>query len=86
LERRTGIESRSVLLGHLQRGGTPTAFDRVLGTRFGAAAFSAVQDRDFGCMVALRGTDIVRIPLAEAVGTLKTVPPQRYAEARAFFG
>jgi phosphofructokinase-like protein len=86
LERRTGIESRSVVLGHLQRGGTPTAFDRVLGTRFGAAAFRAVEEREFGCMVALRGTDIVRVPLAAATGVLKTVPPERYAEARAFFG
>ena len=86
LERRTGIESRSVVLGHLQRGGTPTAFDRVLGTRFGAEAMAAVSDRDYGVMVALRGTDIVRVPLAEATGTLKTVPPARYAEARRFFG
>jgi phosphofructokinase-like protein len=86
LERRTGIESRSVVLGHLQRGGTPTAFDRVLGTRFGAAAFRAVEEREFGCMVALRGTDIVRVPLAAATGVLKTVPAERYAEARAFFG
>jgi 6-phosphofructokinase len=74
------------VLGHLQRGGTPTAFDRVLGTRFGAAAFRAVEEREFGCMVALRGTDIVRVPLAAATGVLKTVPAERYAEARAFFG
>src|ERR671933_621662 len=66
LEARTGKESRTVVLGHIQRGGTPTAFDRVLATRFGLHAIDAVNDGDFGKMVALRGTDIVRVPLADA--------------------
>jgi phosphofructokinase-like protein len=86
LERRTGRETRSVVLGHLQRGGTPTAYDRVLATRFGLHAADAVHDGAYGTMVALNGTDITRVPLAEAVGTLKTVPLERYAEAEAFFG
>ena len=86
IEKRTGKEARTTVLGHVQRGGTPTPFDRVLATRFGLHAVDAVDDGDFGCMVALRGTDIVRVPLAEATGTLKTVPPERYAEAEVFFG
>ena len=73
VERRTGKESRAVVLGHVQRGGTPTAFDRVLATRFGLAAIDAVQAGAFGQMVALRGTDIVRVPLSEATAELKTV-------------
>ncbi|WP_216206005.1 6-phosphofructokinase [Amycolatopsis aidingensis] len=83
---RTGKESRAVVLGHTQRGGTPTAYDRVLATRFGLNAVDAVADGDFGTMVALRGTDIVRVKLAEATAELKTVPPERYAEAEVFFG
>jgi len=75
-----------VVLGHLQRGGAPTAYDRVLSTRFGVHAVDAVHDKDFGMMVALHGTDIVRVPLAEAVAKLKTVPPQRMNEAEIFFG
>src|SRR5215216_4905381 len=86
VERRTGEESRAVVLGHVQRGGTPTAYDRVLSTRFGLHAIDAVHERDFGKMVALRGTDIVRVPLAEATAELKTVPLERYAEAEVFFG
>ena len=86
VEKRTGKESRAVVLGHVQRGGTPTAFDRVLATRFGLGAIDAVQDGAFGQMVALRGTDIVRVPLAEATAELKTVPVERYAEAEVFFG
>ena len=84
--RRIGVETRSVVLGHLQRGGSPTAYDRVLATRFGLHALDAVHDGDSGVMVALRGTDIVRVGLAEATAELKTVPPARYAEARVFFG
>ncbi|MBO0889913.1 MAG: 6-phosphofructokinase [Acidothermales bacterium] len=84
--RRTGKEARCTVLGHIQRGGTPTAFDRVLATRFGLHAIDAVHDGAFGTMVALRGTDIVRVPLAEAVDELKTVPVERYAEAEVFFG
>jgi phosphofructokinase-like protein len=86
IERRTGKEARCTVLGHVQRGGTPTAFDRVLATRFGVHAVRAIADGAFGSMVALRGTDIVRVPLAEATATLKVVPPERYAEAEVFFG
>jgi phosphofructokinase-like protein len=83
---RTGKESRAVVLGHVQRGGTPTAYDRVLATRFGLHAVDAVADGDFGVMVALKGTDIVRVKLSEATAELKTVPAERYEEAEVFFG
>jgi 6-phosphofructokinase 1 len=86
IEKRTGKEARYTVLGHIQRGGTPTAFDRVLATRFGVHAIEAVRARDFGKMVALRGTDIVRVPLAEATAEVKTVPVERYGEAEVFFG
>jgi ATP-dependent phosphofructokinase / diphosphate-dependent phosphofructokinase len=86
IEKRTGKEARATVLGHIQRGGTPTAFDRVLATRFGVHAIDAVHDGAFGMMVALRGTEIVRVPLAEATSELKLVPPARYAEAEVFFG
>jgi ATP-dependent phosphofructokinase / diphosphate-dependent phosphofructokinase len=86
IERRTGKEARVAVLGHIQRGGTPTAFDRVLATRFGVQASRAVADGAFGSMVALRGTNIVRVPLADATAELKLVPPERYAEAEVFFG
>ncbi len=86
IEQHTGKQARTTVLGHIQRGGTPSAFDRVLATRFGLHAVDAVHDQDFGVMVALRGTDIVRVPLSEATATLKTVNPQRYAESEVFFG
>jgi phosphofructokinase-like protein len=86
IESRTGRESRAVVLGHTQRGGTPTAFDRWLATRFGLHAIEAVHDEEFGVMVALRGTDIVRVPLIEGTGELKTVDPAQYAEAEVLFG
>ena len=86
IEKRTGKEARCTVLGHIQRGGTPTAFDRVLATRFGLHAVEAVHDEAFGTMVALRGTQIVRVPLAEATRELKLVPQERYAEAEVFFG
>ena len=86
IEERTGKEARTTVLGHVQRGGTPTAFDRVLATRFGLNAIAAVKDEAWGTMVALQGTDIVRVPLQAATGTLKTVPAERYEEAMAFFG
>jgi ATP-dependent phosphofructokinase / diphosphate-dependent phosphofructokinase len=86
IEQRTGKEARTAVLGHIQRGGTPTAFDRVLATRFGVHAIEAVHDGAFGTMVALRATDIIRVPLTEATSELKTVPPERYAEAEPFFG
>jgi phosphofructokinase-like protein len=86
IEKRTGKEARCTVLGHIQRGGTPTAFDRVLATRFGLHAVAAVHDEGFGMMVALRGTDIVRVPLTEGTRELKTVPVERYTEAEVFFG
>jgi 6-phosphofructokinase 1 len=86
IAQRTGKESRAVVLGHTQRGGTPTAYDRVLATRFGLHAVDAVTEGDFGNMVALRGTEIVRVPLSEATAEIKTVPLERYAEAEVFFG
>lgn len=86
IESRTGFETRVVVLGHLLRGGSPTAFDRVLATRFGLEAIDAVHEGDFRTMVALRGTDIIRVPIADAVKELKTVPPDRLAEAEVFFG
>ena len=86
IEERTGKESRAVVLGHIQRGGTPTAFDRWLATRFGLHAIEAVHEGDYGTMMALRGTDIVRVPLIDGTGELKTVRPDLYAEAEVFFG
>ncbi|NYI04320.1 ATP-dependent 6-phosphofructokinase [Allostreptomyces psammosilenae] len=83
LERRIGIEARAVILGHVQRGGVPTAYDRVLATRFGWHAVEAVHAGRFGHMTALRGTDITLVPLAEAVTELKTVPANRIGEAEA---
>ncbi|GAA3033655.1 6-phosphofructokinase 1 [Streptomyces olivoverticillatus] len=81
LERRLGKEARPVILGHVQRGGTPTAYDRVLATRFGWHAVEAVHAGAFGMMTALRGTEITLVPLARAVEELKTVPWERYSEA-----
>jgi ATP-dependent phosphofructokinase / diphosphate-dependent phosphofructokinase len=86
IEARTGQESRAVVLGHIQRGGTPTAFDRWLATRFGLHAIDAAAAGVWGVMVALRGTEIVRVPLADATTTLKTVPLEKYEEAKVFFG
>jgi 6-phosphofructokinase 1 len=86
IEARTGKEARTTVLGHIQRGGTPTAFDRVLATRFGLHAIDAVKDGEWGKMVALQGTDIVRVPLSEATEKLKTVPIEFYNEAEVFFG
>ncbi len=78
ISERTGFDTRVTILGHIQRGGTPTAFDRVLATRFGIAAIEAVHDDAWGQMVALQAGDIVRVPLSEAVGQLKLVDPQLY--------
>jgi 6-phosphofructokinase 1 len=86
IEKQTGKEARTTVLGHIQRGGTPSAFDRVLATRFGLHAVDAVHDHAWGQMVALRGTDIVRVPLTEATAELKIVKPELYAEAEVFFG
>ena len=86
IEARTGKEARSTVLGHIQRGGTPTAFDRVLATRFGLHAITAAHEGDWGKMVALHGTTIARVPLASATEKLKLVDPSRYKEAEVFFG
>ncbi|MGW3103472.1 6-phosphofructokinase [Streptomyces sp. NPDC001100] len=86
IEKRTGTEARTTVLGHVQRGGTPSAFDRWLATRFGLHAVDAVRDGDFGTMVALRGTDIVRVPLDETRGRTKVVDPALYDEFEVFFG
>ena len=83
---RTGFDTRVVVLGHLLRGGTPTAYDRILATRLGLGAVDAAHDQASDVMMALRGTDIVRVPLADALDSLKTVPPERLAEAEVFFG
>jgi 6-phosphofructokinase 1 len=87
IEQRTGFESRVVLLGHVQRGGTPTAFDRVLSTRYGVEAIDAVHDKAWGQMTALQGGAIVMIPLAETVGKTRTVDLHLYDDiASVFFG
>jgi 6-phosphofructokinase 1 len=86
IEKHTGKEARTTVLGHIQRGGTPSAFDRVLATRFGVHAIDAAHDGAFGQMVALRGTDIVRVPLSSATSELKLVRPEMYGEAEVFFG
>lgn len=86
IEAQTGIETRATVLGHVQRGGSPTAFDRVLATRTGIAAADAILRGDWGTMAALQGDRISMVPLAEAVNTLKQVPEERYVEARLNFG
>src|SRR3954447_6417189 len=86
IQARTGFESRQTVLGHVQRGGTPTAFDRVLATRFGLHAIDAMHDGESGVMVALRGTDIERVKLTEGTSELKLVPLERYEEVEVFFG
>jgi ATP-dependent phosphofructokinase / diphosphate-dependent phosphofructokinase len=86
IEARTGFESRATVLGHIQRGGTPTAFDRVLATRLGVAAIDAANDGSWGSMPALRGTRIELVPLSEAVARLRTVPTEDYEAAETFFG
>jgi 6-phosphofructokinase 1 len=86
IERRTGKETRATVLGHVQRGGTPTAFDRVLATRFGLHAIDAADAGRWGTMTALRGTEIELVELTEATAELKTVPESLYGEAEVFFG
>jgi 6-phosphofructokinase len=86
IEQRTGFQTRVTILGHVQRGGTPTAYDRVLATRFGVAAVYAVAGGRFGAMVALRGTAIVEVPLAQALAAPKLLDPELYATAELFFG
>ena len=86
IESRTGFETRVTVLGHIQRGGTPSAFDRVLATRFGVKAMELVLNKKFGYMASLKGTEIVEVPIKEAVGTLKTVDMKLYELAKLFFG
>jgi phosphofructokinase-like protein len=86
IEEKTGYESRMTILGHVQRGGTPLAFDRVLGTRFGVSTVDAITEGDYGKMVALRGTRIERVPLADALAEPKLVDKELYETAEVFFG
>jgi phosphofructokinase-like protein len=86
IEARTGFETRMTILGHVQRGGTPTAYDRVLATRFGVKAVEAADRGEFGTMVSLRGTDIVLAPLADAVAEPKLLDDDLYDTAEVFFG
>jgi len=86
IEKRTDYETRVSVLGHIQRGGSPTAFDRVLGTRFGVKALELVKNKKFGRMVALSGNKIIDVGLEDAVKALKTVDPELYEIARVFFG
>jgi len=86
IEERTGYETRVTVLGHVQRGGTPTSRDRILATRYGLKAADLVHEGRFGTMAALRGDRIVEVPLADAVAELKTVPAEWYDVAKAFFG
>jgi 6-phosphofructokinase 1 len=86
IEERTGFETRVTVLGHVQRGGSPTARDRVLATRYGLKAVELIEQKNFGRMAALRGDSIVDVSLAEATSELKTVPEDWYAVAKVFFG
>ena len=86
IEEMTGIETRATTLGHIQRGGVPSAYDRVLATRLGMAASDSVLEERWGQMVALRGTEHRARGFEEALGKLKTVPQQRYEEAALLFG
>ena len=86
IESRTGYESRMTILGHVQRGGTPSAYDRILGTRFGVAAIDAASGGDFGKMVALRGTDVITVPFDEALSEPKLLDPQTFETSEVFFG
>ncbi|MFH1594188.1 MAG: ATP-dependent 6-phosphofructokinase [Candidatus Omnitrophota bacterium] len=86
IEKRTGYETRVTVLGHIQRGGTPSAFDRVLATRFGVKAVELALSGDFGKMASLKGNEIVGVPIEDAVGTLKTVDMKFYEMAKLFFG
>ncbi len=86
IEKRTGFETRVSVFGHIQRGGSPTAFDRVLGTRFGVKAVELIKNKKFGRMVALSGNKIIDVPLEQAVAALKTVDMELYNIAKEFFG
>ena len=86
IEKRTGYETRVSVLGHIQRGGSPSAFDRILGTRFGVKAVELIKNKKFGCMVALSGNKIIDVPIEKAIATLKTVDMELYEIAKVFFG
>jgi phosphofructokinase-like protein len=86
IQRITGIETRATVLGYIQRGGSPSGFDRVLATRLGLKALDVFVDQAWGQMVSLRGTDIVRVPLSDAVDSLNSVPLSRYERASTLFG
>jgi len=86
IEARTGFETRATVLGHVQRGGTPTAFDRVLATRLGLAAIDAAHSGSWGMMTALQATQIRLVPLAEAVASMRTVPLEEYERYGVLFG
>ena len=86
IEKKTGYETRVTVLGHVQRGGSPTAFDRVLGTRFGVKAVELVAEGNFGQMVSLQGNEIVSVPIQDAVGALKTIDMDLYEIGKVFFG
>ncbi|MFH0877297.1 MAG: ATP-dependent 6-phosphofructokinase [Candidatus Omnitrophota bacterium] len=86
IERRTGYETRVSILGHIQRGGSPTAFDRILGTRFGVKAVELIEKKQFGQMVSLQGTKVTALPLEKGVEKLKTIDMDLYDIAKVFFG
>lgn len=86
IERRTGFETRATVLGHIQRGGTPTAFDRVLGTRYGVKAVDLIKEGKTGMMVSLQGTKITAMPISEALTKLKLVDPELVETAAIFYG
>jgi ATP-dependent phosphofructokinase / diphosphate-dependent phosphofructokinase len=86
IRERSGYDARATILGHVQRGGTPVAFDRVLATRFGVEALRAVTGARYGAMVALRGTEVVEVPLAGALGARRLLDPRLYETAELFFG
>jgi 6-phosphofructokinase 1 len=86
IEKRTGYETRVSVLGHIQRGGAPTAFDRILGTRFGVKAIELIKNKKFGRMVALAGNKIIDVSIEEAVKALKTIDMELYEIAKVFFG
>jgi 6-phosphofructokinase 1 len=86
IEKQTGYETRATVLGHIQRGGNPTAFDRVLATRFGVKAADLVEQKKFGRMAALQGAQVVDVPVEDGVGELKTLDMDLYKLASVFFG
>jgi 6-phosphofructokinase 1 len=85
IEKRTGFETRTTILGHVQRGGVPTAFDRMLGTRFGIYAVEMIEQKKYGRMCAIQANTIIDIPIADAIGVLKTVDLNIYKAAQVFF-